>query len=425
MMQPTTTMVQPPLAPPPQYQQQQAPHQWMAQQQQYQVPPPQQPPAGAGAVYYYQQPPSVAPPSTAPPQQQQSQPQHYTAQPTADDGIRSLWIGDLQYWMDEQYILNIFASAGEVVSVKVIRNKQTSQSEGYGFLEFVSHAAAERNLHTFNGTLMPNAEQPFRLNWASMGAGEKRDDTPEYTIFVGDLAADVTDYMLQETFRANYSSVKGAKVVTDRLTGRTKGYGFVRFADEGEQLRAMTEMNGSFCSTRPMRIGPAANKQTASGQIKASYQTSQGTQSEDDLANTTIFVGNLDSNVTDEHLRQVFGQYGQLLHVKIPMGKRCGFVQFADRSCAEEALRMLNGTQLGGQSIRLSWGRSPSNRQVPQADQNQWNGGGGGGGGYYGYAPGYETYGYAPPAQDPNLYYAGYPGYGNYAPPQQQQQQPQ
>ncbi|CAA2954711.1 polyadenylate-binding RBP45-like isoform X2 [Olea europaea subsp. europaea] len=423
MMQPTTTMVQPPLAPPPQYQQQQAPHQWMAQQQQYQVPPPQQPPAGAGAVYYYQQPPSVAPPSTAPPQQQQSQPQHYTAQPTADDGIRSLWIGDLQYWMDEQYILNIFASAGEVVSVKVIRNKQTSQSEGYGFLEFVSHAAAERNLHTFNGTLMPNAEQPFRLNWASMGAGEKRDDTPEYTIFVGDLAADVTDYMLQETFRANYSSVKGAKVVTDRLTGRTKGYGFVRFADEGEQLRAMTEMNGSFCSTRPMRIGPAANKQTASGQIKASYQTSQGTQSEDDLANTTIFVGNLDSNVTDEHLRQVFGQYGQLLHVKIPMGKRCGFVQFAD-SCAEEALRMLNGTQLGGQSIRLSWGRSPSNRQ-PQADQNQWNGGGGGGGGYYGYAPGYETYGYAPPAQDPNLYYAGYPGYGNYAPPQQQQQQPQ
>jgi hypothetical protein len=44
-----------------------------------------------------------------------------------------------------------------------------------------------------------------------------------------------------------------------------------------------------------------------------------------------IFVGNLDPNVTDEHLRQVFSQYGQLLHVKIPSGKRCGFVQFVDR----------------------------------------------------------------------------------------------
>lgn len=44
-----------------------------------------------------------------------------------------------------------------------------------------------------------------------------------------------------------------------------------------------------------------------------------------------VFVGGLDPNVTDEHLKQVFSQYGQLVHVKIPLGKRCGFVQFADR----------------------------------------------------------------------------------------------
>ena len=130
-----------------------------------------------------------------------------------------------------------------------------------------------------------------------------------------------------------------------------------------------------------------------------------------------VFVGNLDSVVTDDHLRELFSPYGQLVHVKIPAGKRCGFVQFADRSCAEEALRMLNGTQLGGQNIRLSWGRSPSNKQ-PQPDPNQWSGG------YYGYAQGYENYGYAPP-QDPNIYYGGYPGYGNYQQPQQQQQQQQ
>lgn len=99
------------------------------------------------------------------------------------------------------------------------------------------------------------------MNWASLGAGDKRtDDSPEYTIFVGDLAGDVTDYILQETFKAVYQSVKGAKVVIDRVTGRSKGYGFVKFGDEREQQRAMTEMNGVLCSTRPMRIGPAANK---------------------------------------------------------------------------------------------------------------------------------------------------------------------
>ncbi|KAG6416504.1 hypothetical protein SASPL_123934 [Salvia splendens] len=144
--------------PPPQYQQQppqQPPQQWMPQ---YQVPPPQQPPA---AGYYYQQPQPQTP--AVPPQQYAAPP---TAQPqeTVDDGIWSLWIGDLQYWMDEQYLYSCFATAGEVVSAKVIRSKQTGQSEGYGFIEFASHAAAERNLQTYNGSLMPNERCPVCLS---------------------------------------------------------------------------------------------------------------------------------------------------------------------------------------------------------------------------------------------------------------------
>uniref|UniRef100_A0A2C9W6Y9 RRM domain-containing protein n=1 Tax=Manihot esculenta TaxID=3983 RepID=A0A2C9W6Y9_MANES len=161
----------------------------------------------------------------------------------------------------------------QVVSAKVIRNKQTGLPEGYGFIEFVSQAAAERTLQTYNGTLMPNSEQNFRLNWATLSAGERRqDDGPDYTIFVGDLATDVNDYLLQETFRNVYTSVKGAKIVTDRVTGRSKGYGFVRFADENEQRRAMVEMNGQYCSTRPMRIGPAATKKPVTQQFQKGHQ---------------------------------------------------------------------------------------------------------------------------------------------------------
>ncbi|KAM7506246.1 hypothetical protein LguiB_005150 [Lonicera macranthoides] len=263
MMQPATTAVPQPMDP--QYQQQQH-QQWMMmnqpplQQQQSQFQP--QPP-----MYYYQHPPPQQA-AAAPPLPAQQQPQYAAAaQPTSADEICTLWIGDLQYWMDEQYLVICFAQSGEVVSVKVIRNKQTAQSEGYGFIEFVNRAAAERNLQTFNGTLMPNVEQNFRLNWASFGVGEKRpDNITDFTIFVGDLAPDVTDNMLQETFRAHYSSVRSAKVVTDRVTGRAKGYGFVKFGDESEQLRAMTEMNRKFCSTRPMRIGPTANKKNEGSQ---------------------------------------------------------------------------------------------------------------------------------------------------------------
>ncbi|WRX28262.1 RNA recognition motif domain - like 10 [Theobroma cacao] len=239
-----------------QYQQQPQSQPWMMmqqQQQQQQAGQPVPPPAG------------WAPQPVPPPGQMQ---QYSTGSAAAGSSeIRSLWIGDLQQWMDENYLINIFAHTGEVASAKVIRNKQTALPEGYGFIEFVSRAAAERVLQSYNGVPMPNSEQNFRLNWAALGYGEKRqDEGPDYTIFVGDLAADVSDYMLQETFKAVYPSVKGAKVVTDRSTGRSKGYGFVRFGDETEQLRAMTEMNGIYCSTRAMRIGPAANKKPVTGQ---------------------------------------------------------------------------------------------------------------------------------------------------------------
>ncbi|XP_073008524.1 polyadenylate-binding protein RBP45-like isoform X1 [Typha latifolia] len=440
MMQPTggayqATMAPPQMdqthqmAPPPQ-QAAAAPQQWGM------IPPPQpsqyhQQPA---AAMWNQQPSQIPPP--VPPQMhqqpQQIQPQAYygaptpamapmgavALQPASADEVRTLWIGDLQYWMDENYVFSCFVQTGEVLGVKLIRDKQTGQLQGYGFIEFGSRATAERILQTYNGQMMPNAEQTFRLNWAN--AGEKRDDTPDYTIFVGDLASDVTDYMLQETFRSRYPSVKGAKVVTDKVTGHSKGYGFVRFGDATEQTRAMTEMNGMFCSTRPMRIGPATTKKTVGAQQKASYPSPQGTQSESDPNNTTIFVGGLDSNITEDVLQQVFNPYGDLVHVKIPVGKRCGFVQFANRACAEEALLMLQGTLLGGQNIRLSWGRSPSSKQQSQQQQdpNQW------GGNYYGYGQGYEAYNYGQPPQDPSVYaYGAYQGYANYQQPQQQQQQ--
>ncbi|KAI8013452.1 Polyadenylate-binding protein RBP47 [Camellia lanceoleosa] len=96
-------------------------------------------------------------------------------------------------------------------------------SQRYGFIEFVSHAAAEKVLQSFNGTIMPNTEQTFRLNWAGFSTGDRRVDAgSDLSVFVGDLAADVTDAVLHETFASRYPSVKGAKVVVDSNTGRSK-----------------------------------------------------------------------------------------------------------------------------------------------------------------------------------------------------------
>ncbi|VFQ95533.1 unnamed protein product [Cuscuta campestris] len=353
-----------------------------------------------------------------------SGPQPYH-QPTTHEEVRTLWIGDLPYWAEEPYLQSWFADTGEVLSIKVIRNRGTGQPEGYGFVEFTSHSVAEHVLQSYNGTQIPNTQLTFRLNWASSGIGERRDTGPEHSIFVGDLAPDVTDNLLQDTFRAHYASVRGAKVVTDPNTGRSKGYGFVKFADEAERNRAMSEMNGAYCSSRPMRISAATPKK-ASGLPQpyavakavypsAVYPTVIPTVPESDINNTTVFVGNLDPNVTEEELRQIFSQLGEIIYVKIVASKACAFVQFAARASAEEAIQRMSGTMIGQQIVRVYWGRSPAAKQDSGqwgqvADASQWSA-------YYGYGQGYDAYAYGT-TQDASMYaYSAYPGYTQY--PQQ------
>ncbi|KAI5424870.1 Polyadenylate-binding protein rbp47b [Lathyrus oleraceus] len=134
-----------------------------------------------------------------------------------------------------------------------------------------------------------------------------------------------------------------------------------------------------------------SSKQTGSSKSdNATARRNRGSQSEGDSNNTTIFVGGLDSEISDEDLRQPFLQYGDVVSVKIPIGKGCGFVQLADRKNAEEAIQGLNGTVIGKQTVRLSWGRSPGNKHWRNNDSNGNHYGGQGYGGH-----GYGGHGYA------------------------------
>jgi len=85
---------------------------------------------------------------------------------------------------------------------------------------------------------------------------------PVYSIFVGDLGPDINEYVLVSLFAARYPSCKSAKIMTDPVTGMSRGYGFVCFAYEPDQLRALTEMQGIFCGNRPMRISTATPKKS-------------------------------------------------------------------------------------------------------------------------------------------------------------------
>lgn len=71
--------------------------------------------------------------------------------------------------------------------------------------------------------------------------------TDDFRIFVGDLGNDVNDDTLARSF-SKYSSFLKARVIRDKYTKKTKGYGFVSFKNPQDFMQAMKEMNGMLCN---------------------------------------------------------------------------------------------------------------------------------------------------------------------------------
>lgn len=75
-------------------------------------------------------------------------------------------------------------------------------------------------------------------------------------IYVGNLSFDVSDAQLQEAFGA-HGTVNKASVVTDRMTGRSRGFGFVEMDNDDEGKAAIEALNGSDLGGRALTVNLA------------------------------------------------------------------------------------------------------------------------------------------------------------------------
>ncbi len=75
-------------------------------------------------------------------------------------------------------------------------------------------------------------------------------------IYVGNLSFDVTDASLQEAFAA-FGAVDKANVVTDRMTGRSRGFGFVEMSNDEEGTAAIEKLNGTDLAGRTITVNVA------------------------------------------------------------------------------------------------------------------------------------------------------------------------
>ena len=75
-------------------------------------------------------------------------------------------------------------------------------------------------------------------------------------LFIGSLAYATTDDTLNAHF-AQIGTVKSARVITDRDSGRSKGFGFVEFEDEADNQKAVDQLNGQDLDGREINVSLA------------------------------------------------------------------------------------------------------------------------------------------------------------------------
>ena len=82
-------------------------------------------------------------------------------------------------------------------------------------------------------------------------------------LYVGGLPFSVTDAQLEELF-SSHGTVVSAKVITDKFTGKSRGFGFVEFSNPTEAQQAMTALNSTEVGGRTITVNEARQRENRS-----------------------------------------------------------------------------------------------------------------------------------------------------------------
>jgi len=181
------------------------------------------------------------------------------AEPTEE--VKSIFVGSLDWSIDNDRLAQEFAECGEVVSATVQVDRDSGRSRGFGYVHFATTEAVEAAL-LMNGKEIEgravNIDKSLPRNPNT--AREKRAKTfgdnqspPSAVLFVGNLSFNLGEDQLWETF-GEHGDVKSVRVPTDRESGRPKGFAYVEFSDVESAKKAHGTLQGYEMDGRTLRL---------------------------------------------------------------------------------------------------------------------------------------------------------------------------
>jgi nucleolin len=192
-------------------------------------------------------------------------------------------------------------------------------------------------------------------------------------LFVRNIGYDTTQEGLAEYF-AKYGDVEESKIVTDKNTGKSRGFGFLKFYEKRSAYNAMKDAENIVVDGRNLQIRYSNDK---SSQMKGGNNSAKkGPASE-----FGVFVGNISYKCTENDLKKFFKDCGKVLDVRIakkPDGKLKGFahVDFETKEGMEKAVEK-NGKELQGRALKVDKSSSGNGGRGNGGNRGQGRGRGG------------------------------------------------
>ncbi|XP_026222861.1 embryonic polyadenylate-binding protein-like isoform X3 [Anabas testudineus] len=259
-------------------------------------------------------------------------------------GVGNIFIKNMDESIDNKALYDTFSAFGNILSCKVVCDEKGSK--GYGFVHFETQEAANRAIETMNGMLL-NDRKVFVGHFKSRKEREVEFGTKamKFTnVYIKNFGEDYTDEKLKEVFSA-FGRTLSVRVMKDER-GRSRGFGFVNYANHEDAQKAVDEMNGKEVNGKIIYVGRAQKRLERQGELKRKFDQIKQDRIQR-YQGVNLYVKNLDDSIDDERLRKEFAPYGTITSAKVmtdgSQSKGFGFVCFSSPEEATKAVTEMNG----------------------------------------------------------------------------------
>ncbi|XP_072972025.1 polyadenylate-binding protein 2-like [Typha angustifolia] len=280
-------------------------------------------------------------------------------------GAANIFIKNLDKTIDNKGLYDTFSVFGNILSCKVATD-QSGQSKGYGFVQFEQEEAAQNAINKLNGMLMndkPVFVGPFLRKQERENAFDK---TRFNNAFVKNLSDSTTREDLIKIF-GEYGSITSAVVMME-ADGKSKCFGFVNFENSEDAARAVQELNGKKFNDKEWYVGRAQKKSEREMELKGRFDQNMK-DAMDKSQGLNLYLKNLDDNIGDEKLKEIFSDFGKITSCKVMrdqngISKGSGFVAFSTPEEASRALMEMNGKMISGKPLYVALAQRKEERRA-------------------------------------------------------------